>query len=189
MIQELTTLISNEWLQEGESSLTPIHLNSPCSSFHCRLQDQNVDALYSPTVGANLMSDEFALAFLGNYKLTPTDRQLKRPSGSLMSSYGKFTDVLFWHDDVKVCLNFHLFEDLNFDFLISHPLKYLFKDVPKDGCLNIKLGKDTLHVPVDRTLTCSVEDLPTPKPIEEIMATSTFESFDSDHRGNAERGQ
>jgi hypothetical protein len=32
-IQELTTLISNEWLQEGESSLTPIHLNSPCSSF------------------------------------------------------------------------------------------------------------------------------------------------------------
>ena len=32
-IQELTTLISNEWLQEGESSLTPIHLNSPSSSF------------------------------------------------------------------------------------------------------------------------------------------------------------
>ena len=86
----------------------------------------------------------------------------------------------FWHDDVKVRLNFHVFEDLNFDFLIGHPLKALFKDVPKDGCLNIKLGKGTLHVPVDQTLTCSVEDLPTPKPIEEIMATSTFESFDSD---------
>ena len=99
------------------------------------------------------MSDEFALAFLGNYKLTPTDRQLKRPSGSLMSSYGIFTDVLFWHDDVKVCLNFHVFEDLNFDFLIGHPLKALFKDVPKDRCLNIKLGKDTLHVPLDRALT------------------------------------
>ena len=32
MIQELTTLISNEWLKERESSLTPIHLNSPSSS-------------------------------------------------------------------------------------------------------------------------------------------------------------
>ena len=74
MIQELTTLISNKWLQEGESSLTPIHLNSPSSSFRCRIQDQNVDTLYSPAVGANLMSDEFALAFLGNYQLTPTDR-------------------------------------------------------------------------------------------------------------------
>ena len=38
------------------------------------------------------------------------------------------------------------------------------------------------HVPhpLDRALTCSVEDLPIPEPIEEIMATSTFESLDSD---------
>ena len=163
-------LISNEWLQEGESSLTPIHLNSPSSSFRCRLQDQNVDALYSPAVGANLRSDEFALDFLGNYKLTPTDRQLKRPSSSLTSSYGIITNVPFWHNDVKILLNFHIFEDLNFDFLIGHPLKALFKDVPKDGCLNIKLGNDTLHIPVDRALKCSVEDLPIPEPIEEIMA-------------------
>src|SRR6185295_12034775 len=105
-IQELTTLISNEWLQEGELSLSPISLNSPSSSFRSCLQDQNVDALYSPAVGANLMSDEFALAFLGNYKLTPTDRQLKRPSGSLTSSYGIITDVPFWHNDVKIRLNF-----------------------------------------------------------------------------------
>ena len=134
----MTTLISNEWLQEGEASLTPIHLKSPSSSFCCRLRNQNVDALYNPTVRANLMSDEFALAFLGNYKLTRTNRQLKRPSGSLTSSYGILTDVPFWHDDVKVHLNFHVFEDLNFDFLIGHPLKALFKNVPKDGCCWIK---------------------------------------------------
>ena len=86
----------------------------------------------------------------------------------------------FWHNDVKIHLNFHIFEDLNFDFLIGHPLKALFKDVPKDGCLNIKLGKDMFHIPLDRVLTCSVEDLPILEPIEEIIATSTFESFDSD---------
>ena len=113
------------------------------------------------------MSDEFALAFLGNYKLTPTDRQLRRPSGSLTSSYGIITDVPLWHNDVKIRLNFHIFEDLNFDFLIGHPLKALFSDVPKD----------TFHIPVDRALTCSVEDLPIPEPIEEIMATSTSEFF------------
>ena len=33
---------------------------------------------------------------------------------------------------------------------------------------------------MDRALTCSVEDLPIPEPIEEIMVTSAFESFDSD---------
>ena len=86
-IQELTTLINNEWLQEGESSLTPMHLYSSSSLFRCRLRDQDVNALNNPTIGANLMSDEFALAFLGNYKLTPINRQLKRPSGSLTNSY------------------------------------------------------------------------------------------------------
>ena len=64
--------------------------------------------------------------------------------------------------------------------MIGHPLKALLKDVPKDGCLIIKLGKDTVHIPVDRALKCSVEDLPTPEPIEEIMATFTFEFDDSD---------
>ena len=69
------------------------------------------------------MSDEFALALLGNYKLTPTDRQIKRPSGSLTSIYEILTELPFLHNDVKVRLNFHVFEDLNFDFLIGHPLR------------------------------------------------------------------
>ena len=62
--------------------------------------------------------------------------------------------------------------------MIGHPLKALLKDVPKEGCLNFKLGKDTLHIPVDRALKCLVEDLPTLEPIEEIMATFVPESFD-----------
>ena len=126
------------------------------------------------------MLDEFALAFLGNYKLTSTDRQLKRPSCSLTNSYGILTDMPFWHCDAKVRLNFHIFEDLNFDFLIGHPLKALFKDVLKDGCLNIKLGQDTFHIPMDRALKCSVEDPPILEPIEKIMATSVLETFESD---------
>ena len=36
-------------------------------------------------------------------------------------------------------------------------------------------------------MTCSVEDLPIPEPIEEIMATSTFESFDSDLEEDIEK--
>ena len=54
-----------------------------------------MDALYNPTVGANIMSDEFGLAFLGTNKLTPIDKQLRRPSGSLTNSYGILKDVSF----------------------------------------------------------------------------------------------
>ena len=44
-IQEFIALMSDEWLQEGESFLNPIKLNSPSSSFCCRLQNQNMDTL------------------------------------------------------------------------------------------------------------------------------------------------
>ena len=87
--------MSNEWLQEGESSLEPIQLDSPSSSFHCHIKDHDVDALYNPTVRANLMSDEFALAFLGDRILTPTERKLRIPSSSLVNRYGALRNGSF----------------------------------------------------------------------------------------------
>ena len=151
-IQELTVVISNEWLQERELALNPIQFDSPSSSFCCHLHDQDVDALYNPTVRANLMSDEFALAFLGDRILTPTERKLRRPSSSLVNRYGALRNGSFWHGDVKVCLNFHVFEDLDFDFLIGHPIKALLKDAPKSGSLNFNTGKESLLVPVTRAI-------------------------------------
>ena len=56
------------------------------------------------------MSDEFVLALLGNIMLIPTDRKLRRPSDSLVSSYGILKNVSFWHHDVKVHLNFRVFK-------------------------------------------------------------------------------
>ena len=94
-IQELTIVIGNEWLQEGELALNPIQFDSPSSSFRCHLNDQDVDALYNPSVGANFMLDEFVLAFLGDRILTHTERKLRRPSGSLVNSYGVLRNVSF----------------------------------------------------------------------------------------------
>ena len=68
-----------------------------------------MDILYSSTVGANLISDEFVLAFLGDELLVPTDRKLKRSVGSFVSSYGVIKNVSLRHDDVRVVIDFHVF--------------------------------------------------------------------------------
>jgi len=75
-IKGLTIMMINEWLKEGELSLKPIQINSPSSSLRCRIKNQDVDVLYKPIVGANLISNEFALAFLGDEILFPTYRKL-----------------------------------------------------------------------------------------------------------------
>jgi hypothetical protein len=79
-----------------------------------------VKALYNPTVGVNIISDNFALAFLGNAVLTPTGRTLRRTLGSLVGSYGVIQNVSVWYKDVKASLDFHVFEVLDFDILIGH---------------------------------------------------------------------
>ena len=134
-------MMSNEWLKEGELSLKPIQINSPSSSLRCRIKNQDMDVLYNPTVRANLISDEFALAFLVDEVLVPTDRKLKRSAGSFVSSYGVIKNMSLRHDDVRVVLDFHVFEDLNFDFLIGYPIKALLKDIPNSRTLNIKIEK------------------------------------------------
>ena len=80
---------------------------------------------------------------MGDEVLVPTDRKLKRSAGSFVSSYGVIKNVSLRHDDVRVVLDFHVFEDLNFDFLIGYPIKALLKDVPNSGTLNIKIGKES----------------------------------------------
>ena len=104
-----------------------------------------------PTVGANLISDEFVLAFLDDEILVPTDRKLKRSVGSLVSSYGVIKNVSLRHDDVRVVLDFHVFEGLNFDFLIGYPTKAFLKDVLNSETLNIKIGKESYFVPITRS--------------------------------------
>ena len=76
-------------------------------------------------------------------------------------------------------MKFHVFEDLDFDFLIGHPIKAVLKDAPKSGSLNINIGKESLLVPVTRAIHFSMEDPPTIEPIEEVMATSILDRPDS----------
>jgi hypothetical protein len=53
-IRELTTLMSEEWLREGESSSEPIQISHP-SLFRFCIRNQTVEALYIPAVEANIM--------------------------------------------------------------------------------------------------------------------------------------
>ena len=158
--------------------MNPIQIESPSSYFRCHIRNHDVDALYNSIVGTNLMSDEFVLAFL--------DRKLKRPSGSLVISYGVLKNMSFWHGDVKVHMKFHVFGDLNFNFLIGHPIKALLKNAPKSGCLNIIIGKESLLIPITRSTNYLVEDPPIIEPTEEVMATSILDLPDSALKGDVE---
>jgi hypothetical protein len=67
--KELTTIMSIEWVEEGEPSFEEIQIHIPPSTISCQVLRTTVDVLYSPTVGANLMSASFVSTYFGNEPL------------------------------------------------------------------------------------------------------------------------
>jgi len=63
-VKKLTTIMSNEWSRELELSPEILRISSPPSTIPCTIRGTPVNTLYSPTVGANIISGECAFYLL-----------------------------------------------------------------------------------------------------------------------------
>jgi hypothetical protein len=61
-------------------------------------------------------------------------------------------NVSVWHKDVNASLDFHVFDVPHFDILIGHPIKMLLKDLLDSGSLSIRLGNESLAIPITQTI-------------------------------------
>jgi hypothetical protein len=178
-VKKLTTIMSNEWLREGELSSELIHIRCPSSTITCLIGGNLVRALYNPSVGANIMSATFAFDCLGDRPLEPTVKTFRISTNSTTEGLGIISGVPIWHNNsVEVILDFHVFDISYFDILISHPIEKLL-DAPETGVLNLKIGRITTSVPMLQSTNFSTKSLPVPEPIEEVMAISPFEPPES----------
>jgi hypothetical protein len=132
------------------------------------------------------MSDNFALAFLGGEALAPTGRTLKEPSGSLLGSYGVIQIMSVGHKDVKARLDFHMFEVSHFDILIGHPIEKLLINLLESGSLSIRLGNESLTIPITRTTNIVAEISPIIESIEEVLDITPLDLTESLFEKDAE---
>nr|AAR89045.1 putative reverse transcriptase [Oryza sativa Japonica Group]ABF97688.1 retrotransposon protein, putative, unclassified [Oryza sativa Japonica Group] len=181
-VKKLTTIMSNEWLREGELSSESIQIRCPSSTIMCLIGGNLVRALYNPSVGANIMSATFAFDCLGDRLLEPTVKTFRISTNSTIEGLGIISGVPVWHKSVQVILDFHIFDisDLEkpIEKLIGQPIEKLL-DVPETGVLNLKVGRIATSVPVFQSTNSLTEPLPVPEPIEEVMAISPLEPPES----------
>jgi hypothetical protein len=177
-VKKLTTIMSNEWLREGELSSEAIQIRCPSSTITCLIGVNLVRALYNPSVGANIMSATFAFNYLGDRLLEPTVKTFRISTNSTTEGLGIISGVPIWHNSIEVILDFHVFDIFDFDILIGHPIEKLL-DVPETGDLNLKIGRIATTVPVLQSTNSLMEPLPVPEPIEKVMAISPFKALES----------
>ena len=178
MVRDLTTVMSSEWVEEGELSPEPLHIITPSMNIRCFIQGTLEEVLYNPTVGANNMSASYTLTHLKN-SLVPTEKTLWNAPGSILEGVGIVHDVLVRHDDFEVALDFHIFDVYDFDILIGHSVEKLFLEAPLLGTIDFKLGRETFSLPISRVKNSPAELLPQPEPVEEVMAIFPFEPSES----------
>ena len=105
-----------------------------------------VDVMYNLTVGANLTSTSFASTHLDDEHFAPTAMSFRIATNSSLQGLGILHNSTIHHDDVKMVLDFHIFDIQDFDILIGHPVEKLFVEPLTLGELDIKLGKDTYSI-------------------------------------------
>ena len=141
-------------------SCEAIRIQTPLYTLPCFIQRTTISILYSPTVGANIMSASFALSHLSNNPLLPTVRSLLIGPHSTIEGIGILHNVPVWYEKVEIALDFHVFEVQDFDILIGHPVEKLFQNISPLGTLDVTLRGRALSLPILRSKDSLAESIP-----------------------------
>ena len=158
----MTSILSSKWVEEAELYFEEIQICTHSLTIQCQIYRTIVDVLYNPTVRANLMSTSFTHTYLGVEPLAPTNKSLRVAPRSSLEGHGILHNIIVHHDNVKMALDFHVFDIQDFNIMIGHPLEKLFIELPTLGDLDIKLGRETFSIPITRAKNLVVESLPYP---------------------------
>jgi len=147
-------------------------MSIPSTIIPCSIGGITVEAHVNPIMKGNIMPWHLACTLLGDVTLRPSDKLLKCcPFGHIIECRGVACAVLLTLDKIEVHLDFHIFEILDSDLLIGHPLE---SSLTSHGS-QAGLLRDTIFA---TAISCSENLLAKPLPeqnsLEEMMHTSPF---------------
>ena len=151
------------------------------------IRGTSVDILYSPTVGANIISSECAFQLLGDEPLVQTDKTFQTSSRKILEGIGILQNVTVKHENIDVTLDFHVFDVQDFDLMIGHPIEKLLMDTPTQGKLDVRLGKEMFSVQISRATNSMAEPSLETQPIMEVTGILPFDSPESLLEKDAEK--
>ena len=91
----------------------------------CSIGGITVEAHVNPIMEVNIMPWHLVYTLLGDVTLRPSDTLLKScPFGHILECRGVTSAMPLTLYKIKVHLDFHIFDILDFDLLVGYPLKY-----------------------------------------------------------------
>ena len=87
-VEQLTSIMSHELLEEAELSTDVIIFNAPSRFIDYFIHELSFNACYNPHMGVNIMSASLFKSLFENMTLSLTNKYLKSSSGLMIASLG-----------------------------------------------------------------------------------------------------
>ena len=163
--------MKEEWSDAEKHFSEAFWISSSFMITPCSIRGIIVEAHINPIMEVNFLPTHLAYTLLGNITLRPSDKLLKScPLGHILECRGVASVVPLTIDKIKVNLDFHIFDILDFDFHLGSPFEKL---LTSQGSLDKKLRKIA-----SANVTClensRAKHFPEPNPLKEMMYESPF---------------
>jgi hypothetical protein len=140
-------------------------------AIHYSMRGNTVDVVHDPTAGACIIPERLLDTLVGDMPLTPTDRYFQSPKCNyFFPCRGIARDVLIIIDEIEACLDFHIYNIMDFDLLLGFPLDKLLDK--SQGSLDHKFMESASATPGPPL----AKPLLKQNPLEEMMHISLFAS-------------
>jgi hypothetical protein len=171
--------MTQEWSKELEQSSEILQISSAHSTLPCVVHGRQITTLHNPFVGANIISTACALEFLGDEPLVPTNTVVMGHCGEPVDRIGILSQIPITCSGVQYVLVFHVFDIENFDLMIGFPIEKFLIEVPTQGRLDFRVGKEVLSIKITGSKHAVTDTSPDSEWIEEVKAIIPGEFLES----------
>ena len=111
--------------------------------------------------------------------MVQTDKTFQIPSREILKAYGTLQNMSIRQKDVKIILNFHIFDVQDFDLLFRQSIEKFLMDALTQNKLEVPLGKETIFVQNARATNPMTEPSLDSQPIKEVKGILLVDSLES----------
>ena len=112
-----------DWSKEVRRTSEAIQVSPTSTTILCSMRGNTVVPLCDPAAEVYIISEYLMDTLVGNKPLTPTDKYCKSLFRLFFECRGIARDVPIIIDKIEVRLDFHIYDNIDFDLLQGYPLE------------------------------------------------------------------
>lgn len=173
-LEHVSTIESQEWLDEAEASKEVVKMPTRVRRISCQVMGIYGKICYDPSLGMNIVPHFHVQNSLKDH-LIQSQKRLRLLNGQILNYLGVLRGIPMVIGDLKISLDFHIFDlpALSFHLIfIGRPIMQNLENALEKEKLGHRIGEEYLPILSSQSLNMGIESKPVLDPRGELMSIS-----------------